>query len=187
MEEEIQMFLDEAKDLMEKAIEHTKKELAKVRAGKALPNMLDGIVVSYYGVDTPLNQVASVNTPDARTLMIKPFERSMISEIEKAILNSDLGINPQNNGEVIILNIPPLTEERRGKLVKQVKQDIEHGKVSVRNIRKEINHSLKELQKEGASEDSVKRAEEKVQKLTDEYTAKLDHVLEKKEEELMTV
>ena len=187
MEEEIQMFLDEAKELMEKAIEHTKRELAKIRAGKAMPNMLDGLTVAYYGVDTPLNQVASVNTPDARTLMIKPFERSIISEIEKAIINSDLGINPQNNGEGIILNVPPLTEDRRGKLVKQVKQDTQHGKISVRNIRKDINHSLKELQKEGASEDAVKRAEDKVQKLTDEYTAKLDHVMDKKEEELMTV
>jgi ribosome recycling factor len=187
MEEEIKMFLDDAKDSMTKAVEHTNKELAKIRAGKALPSMLDGIKVEYYGVDTPLNQVATVNTPDARTLVIKPFERKIINDIEKAIRNSDLGINPQNDGEIIRLVIPPLTEERRKALVKQVKQEVENGKVSVRNIRKDTNNTLKDLQKEGASEDAVKRAEEKVQKMTDEYVAKMDELSHKKEAELMTV
>lgn len=187
MEEEISMYLQEAEELMLKAVEHTQKELVKIRAGKAHPSMLDGIKVEYYGAETPLNQVSSVTTPDARSILIKPFEKSTIAVIEKAIRNSDLGMNPQNDGESIRLNIPPLTEERRTQLVKQVKQEGEQGKVSVRNIRKDTNNSLKELQKEGASEDDVKRAEEKVQKLTDQYIAKIDTVLAKKEEELMTV
>lgn len=187
MEEEIQMFLEEAKELMNKAILHTQKELTKVRAGKASPSMLDGLVVSYYGADTPLNQVSSVTTPDARTIMIRPFEKSIIGEIEKAIKNSDLGVNPQNDGEIIRINIPPLTEERRGKLVKQVKQEGESGKISVRNIRKDTNNSLKSLQKDGAAEDAVKKAEEQVQKLTDDFTKKVDEIIVKKEQELMTV
>jgi ribosome recycling factor len=187
MEEEIKMFLDEAKELMDKAVQHTLKELTKIRAGKASASMLDGLKVEYYGVETPLIQVATVNTPDARSIVIRPFEKKLISEIEKAIKNSDLGLTPQNDGETIRLNIPPLTEERRKTLVKQVKHEIEAGKVSVRNIRKDTNGSLKELQKEGASEDAIKRAEEKVQKLTDEFVAKMDELERKKEAELMTV
>lgn len=187
MEEEIKMFLDEAKELMDKALQHTGNELVKIRAGKAMPSMLDGLTVEYYGMTTPLNQVSTINTPDARTLLIKPFEKNLLAEIEKTIKNSDLGLNPQNDGETIRLNIPPLTEERRAKLVKQVKQEIEHGKVSVRNVRKDINDSLKKLQKEGASEDAVKKAEEKVQKLTDDFIAKIDELFHKKEQELMTV
>ncbi|HAI75452.1 MAG TPA: ribosome recycling factor [Microscillaceae bacterium] len=187
MSEEVQMFLDEAKELMEKAVQHTNQELLKIRAGKAMPNMLDGISVDYYGVPSPLNQVATVTTPDARTLAIRPFERSLVSAIEKAIKDSDLGFNPQNDGETIRINIPPLTEERRKQLVKQVKQEVENGKISVRNIRKETNDSLKKLQKEGIPEDEVKAAEEKVQKLTDTFGAKIDDLLAKKEAELMTV
>lgn len=187
MEEEIQMYLDEAKELMDKAVLHTNGELNKIRAGKATPNMLDSILVEYYGSPTPLNQVASVTTPDARTLMIRPFEKSVIQGIEKAIRDSDLGFNPQNDGENIRINVPALTEERRKQLVKQVKQEIESGKVSIRNVRKDINNSLKDLQKEGASEDDVKRAEEKVQKLTNDFVSKVDELYQKKEEELMTV
>ena len=147
MEEEIEMYLEEAQENMEKAIQHTQKELSKIRAGKAMPSMLDGLTVLYYGADTPLNQVCSVTTPDARTLMIKPFEKSVLGEIEKSIKNSDLGFNPQNDGEIIRINIPMLTEERRKQLLKQVKQEIENGKVSIRNVRQDINKSLKELQK----------------------------------------
>lgn len=187
MEEEIQMYLDEAKDMMQNAVDHTKTELTKIRAGKAMPNMLDGILVEYYGAPTPLNQLSSVTTPDARTLMIKPFEKGSIPEIEKAIKASDLGINPQNDGDIIRLNIPTLTEERRKQLVKQVKQEGEQGKISVRNARKETNNGLKDLQKEGASEDAIKRAEEKVQKLTDEFSAKVDELVSKKDAEIMTV
>ncbi len=187
MEEEIKMFLDEGKDLMEKAVYYTSRELAKIRAGKANPSLLEGLTVDYYGVPTPLVQVATVNTPDARSLVIRPFERKMIGEIEKAIKNSDLGLTPQNDGEIVRLNIPALTTERRTQLVKQLKQEIEAGKVSIRNIRKDTNKALRDLEKEGASEDAVKSAEEKVQKFTDEFIAKLDDISTKKETELMTV
>lgn len=185
--EEINMFLDEAKDLMSKAIKHVNNELVKIRAGKASPNMLEGLMVVYYGNPTPINQVASINTPDARTLMVKPWEKSVIPEIEKAIINSDLGLNPQNDGEQIIINIPQLTEERRLALAKQAKHECEQGKVSIRNIRKETNDNLKQLQKEGAAEDDIKRAEDQVQALTDEYSKKIDEILVKKESEIMTV
>ncbi|MFD2202283.1 ribosome recycling factor [Shivajiella indica] len=185
--EEIQLYLDEAKEMMQKAVNHTASELVKIRAGKAMPNLLDGIMVAYYGAPTPLQQVASVTTPDARTLTIKPWERNLISEIERSIINSDLGLAPQNNGEVIILTIPPLTEERRKNLVKQAKQECESGKVSIRTIRKDTNDSLRKLQKEGASEDEIKRAEDTVQKLTDQYSSKVDDLLVKKEAEIMTV
>lgn len=184
--EEIQLFLDEAKEMMQKAVDHTAAELVKIRAGKAMPNMLDGIMVPYYGSPTPLQQVASVTTPDARTLAIKPWERNLISEIERAIINSDLGLAPQNNGEMIILTIPPLTEERRKGLVKQAKQECENGKISIRTVRKDINDSLKKLQKDGAPEDEVKRAEDVVQKYTDQYSSKIDDLLTKKEAEIMT-
>jgi ribosome recycling factor len=185
--EEIELFLDEAKELMQKAVDHTAAELVKIRAGKAMPNLLDGIMVQYYGAPTPLNQVSSVTTPDARTLAIKPFERNLISEIEKGIINSDLGLAPQNNGEIIILTIPALTEERRINLVKQAKSECETGKISIRSIRKDTNESLRKLQKDGASEDDVKKAEEKVQKLTDQYSAKIDELLVKKEADIMKV
>lgn len=185
--EEIKMYLDEARDLMQKAIVHVGHELTKIRAGKAMPTMLDGLYVDYYGTNTPINQVASVTTPDARTLMVKPWEKKMITEIEKAIRNSDLGLNPQNDGEQVIINIPQLTEERRQMLVKQVKHEGEQGKISIRNIRKETNDSLKQLQKEGASEDDIKRAEDNVQDLTDQHTKKIDELIEKKEKEIMTV
>lgn len=185
--EEIELFLDEAKELMQKALDHTAAELLKIRAGKAMPNLLDGIMVQYYGAPTPLNQVASVSTPDARTLSIKPWEKGLIPDIEKAIINSDLGLAPQNNGEIVILTIPALTEERRINLVKQAKHECENGKISVRTVRKDTNDSLKKLQKDGASEDEVKRAEEVVQKLTDQYSSKLDDLLEKKEADIMKV
>lgn len=185
--EEIQLHLEEAKSLMQKTIQHTSSELVKIRAGKAMPNFLDGILVSYYGTPTPLQQVSSITTPDARTLAIKPWERNLISEIEKAIINSDLGLTPQNNGEVVLLTIPPLTEERRKNLVKQVKTECENGKISIRTVRKDTNDALKKLQKEGASEDEIKRAEDTVQKLTDQYSSKIDELFEKKEAEIMTI
>ena len=156
--EEIELYLEEAKDLMTKAINHVSSELTKIRAGKANPSMLDGIMVSYYGVVSPLNQVSSMTTPDARTIFIKPWEKSLIQEIEKAILNANLGLNPQNDGQQVIINVPMLTEERRKQLVKQVGQECEHGKVSIRTIRKETNEAIKKIK--GASEDDVKNAEE---------------------------
>lgn len=183
--DELDLYLDEAKDLMTKTHSHLASELTKIRAGKANPAMLDGVMVSYYGAMTPLNQVASMTTPDARTIFVRPWEKGIIPEIEKAILNANLGLNPQNDGQQIIINIPMLTEERRKQLVKQVGHECEHGRVSIRNIRKEINEHLKRVK--GVSEDDVKRAEEKVQKLTDEFIAKIDAQMKKKEVEIMTV
>ncbi|MEO9485859.1 MAG: ribosome recycling factor [Ekhidna sp.] len=183
--EEIEIYLDTAKEMMESAVQHTLDEFAKIRAGKAMPGMLDGIEVEYYGTMTPLNQVAGVTTPDARTLSVKPWEKTMLQEIERAIINSNLGFNPQNDGEQIRINIPPLTEERRLQLMKQVKAEAEKGKISIRNARKDTNDSLKKL--EGISEDLVKNAEEDVQKLTDTYAAKIDTLVESKEKDIMTV
>lgn len=185
--EDIDIYLDAAKELMDKAISHAKSELTKVRAGKAMPSMLDGLMVVYYGTPTPLNQVASISTPDARTIFVKPWEKSIIGEVEKAIINSDLGLNPQNDGENIIINVPTLTEERRIQLVKQSKTITEEGKVSIRNARKEANDDLKKLLKDGAAEDNIRAAEDEVQTLTDTYTKKLDDLLEHKEKEIMTV
>lgn len=187
MEEEIEMYLDEATSLMDNAISHLNQELLKIRAGKASPSMLDSLKVEYYNALTPLSQMASVSTPDARTIMIKPWEKSVMADIEKAIINSDLGLNPQNDGEQVIINVPQLTEERRIALVKQAKGEGEKGKVSVRNARKDTNDGLKQLLKDGASEDEIKRAEDKVQSLTDSYTKKIDDILQKKEGEIMTV
>lgn len=185
--EDLEFFIEEAKDHMEKSVHHVSQALAKIRAGRAMPSMLDGLVVSYYGNPTPINQVASVNTPDAKTLAIKPWEKNMLQEIERAIINSDLGLNPQNDGEIVRLNIPPLTEERRKDLVKQSRTEAEHGRVSVRNVRKDANDHLKKLLKEHVSEDEVKNAELKIQELTDEYIKKTDELFAKKEEEIMTV
>ncbi len=183
--EEIELYLEEAKDLMGKALTHAASELTKIRAGKANPSMLDGIMVSYYGAQSPLNQVASMTTPDPRSIFIKPWEKGLIQEIEKAIRDANLGLNPQNDGQQVIVNIPMLTEERRKQLVKQVSAECEQGKVSVRNIRKETNEQLRKIK--GVSEDDVKNAEDKVQKLTDDFIVKIDGLLKKKEQEIMTV
>jgi len=185
--EDVEFYIEEAKDHMEKSLHHVSHALAKIRAGRAMPNMLDGIMVEYYGNPTPINQVASINTPDAKTLVIKPWENKIISDIEKAIINSDLGLNPQNDGELIRLNIPPLTEERRIELVKQIKHEAEQGRVSVRNIRKDANDNLKKLLKEHVSEDDVRKAEQRVQEITDEYINKIEDLVGKKENEVMTV
>jgi len=185
--EEIQFYIDSAEESMDKSVEHLGQVLIKIRAGKAMPNMLDGIMVEYYGTPTPMNQVASVSTPDARSLMIKPWEKSIISDIERAIINSDLGLNPQNDGEQVIINIPPLTEERRIALVKQVKHEGEQGKISIRNVRHECQHHLKVLKGEGASEDELKRADDQLNKLTEIHSKKTDELIAKKEEEIMTV
>ena len=183
--EELELYLDEAKDQMNKAFAHVGHELTKIRAGKANPAMLDGIQVSYYGAMSPLNQVSSMTTPDPRTIFIKPWEKNLIQEIERAIQNANLGLNPQNDGQQVIINIPMLTEERRKQLVKQVGQECEHGRVSIRSIRKETNEELKKVK--GVSEDDVKAAEEKVQKLTDEFINRIDTLMKKKEIEIMTV
>jgi ribosome recycling factor len=183
--EEIEMFLEDAREQMNKAVIHVGHEITKIRAGKANPSMLDGIMVSYYGAMSPLNQIASITTPDARTLFIKPWEKSSIQEIEKSIMAANLGLTPQNDGQQVIINIPMLTEERRKQLVKQVHSEGELGKVSIRSVRKETNESLKKIK--GAPEDDLKGAEESVQKLTDEFIAKIDAMMKKKEAEIMTV
>jgi len=185
--EEIEFYLAAAEEMMKKAVEAAKSGLAKIRAGKAMPSMLDGVMVDYYGSPTPINQTASVTSPDARTLFVKPWEKTLIAEIEKAIRNSDLGLNPQNDGEQIIISIPQLTEERRVNLTKQAKAVTEHGKISVRNARKEANDELKALQKDGAPEDAIKGAEDDVQKLTNSYVKSMDDLLSHKESEIMTV
>lgn len=185
--EEIELFLDDAKDTMEKALKHLAIELTKIRAGKANAGMLDGLQVEYYGSMTPLNQVAAVNTPDARTIVVKPFEKKLIGEVEKAIRNSNLGLAPNNDGELIRLSIPLLTEERRRDLVKKVKQEVEIAKVNVRNIRKDTNDDIRKLVKDGVSEDAVKQGEERVQKLTDAFIARIDDTFIAKEKDILIV
>lgn len=179
------MYLEDARDSMNKAVNHLAHELTKIRAGKANPSMLDGIQVSYYGAMSPLNQVSSITTPDARSLFIKPWEKSLIGEIEKAIMAANLGLTPQNDGQQVIINIPMLTEERRKQLVKQVHGEGEQGRISIRTIRKETNEHLKKIK--GASEDDIKNAEEQVQKMTDDYIGRIDAQVKKKEAEIMTV
>jgi ribosome recycling factor len=185
--EEIELFLDDAKETMEKALKHLTIELTKIRAGKASPTMLDGIKIDYYGVPSPLNNVASITTPDARSIVVKPFERKIIGDIERAIRNSDIGLAPSSDGEVIRLSIPPLTEERRRDLVKRVKGEIEVAKVNVRNIRKDTNEQIRKLTKEGVSEDAVKQGEERVQKLTDSFITKVDEIFVAKEKDILSV
>lgn len=187
MNEEVQFYIDEALEGMDKAIHHLQVELAKIRAGKASTAMLDGIRAEYYGALTPLSQIASVNTPDPRTLVIQPWERSALNAIEKAIINSNLGLNPSNDGVMIRINVPPLTEERRRDLVKRTKGEGETAKVSVRNIRRDANEAIKKLQKDGVPEDMVKDGEAKVQQITDKYIAKVEETLAVKEKEIMTV
>lgn len=184
MNEEVQFVIDTAKEAMEKAMTHLEKELVKIRAGKASPSMLSSVMVEYYGSQTPLSQVANVNTPDARTISVQPWEKSMIPEIETAIMNANLGFNPMNNGEMVIINVPPLTEERRIQLTKQAKAEAEDAKVSIRSARQEANKDVKQLD---ISEDLEKNAEIDIQELTDSYTKKVDAILEVKEAEIMKV
>ncbi len=185
--EEIEFYLDAAKETMDGALKHLNIELAKIRAGKATPNMLEGVQVEYYGMMSPLQSVSSITTPDARTLAVKPFEKRLIGEIEKAIRNANLGFNPSNDGEVVRINIPPLTEDRRRDLVKRVKHEIETAKINVRNVRQDANNSIKKLKNDGVSEDDIKRGEERVQKITDSYVAKIDQVFAAKEADIMSV
>mgnify|MGYP002363861288 CR=1 FL=1 len=187
MSEEVQMVLDETKDAMFKALKHLEDELRKVRAGKASPDMLQGITVEYYGSPTPINQVASIKLLDARTLVVVPFERKIISDIERAIFQSNIGITPQNDGENIRLSVPPMTEERRRDLVKQSKGYGEQTKIVIRNARKDGNEMIKDLVKNGLSEDIGKDSEETIQNLTNEYNTKVEKMLVVKEEEIMTI
>lgn len=187
MNDAINSILDGIKEDNEKAIKHLNTELEKIRAGRANPSMLDTVVVEYYGNPTPINQVANVNTLDARTITVQPWEKGMLDEIAKGIMNANLGLNPQNNGESILINVPMLTEERRKELVKRAKAEGEKGKVSIRNHRKDGNDMIKELKDDGLSEDLAKRAEEKIQQLTDQYINRIDEKIEIKEQDIMTV
>jgi len=184
MEEEIKFILDSAKESMDGALTHLKKQLGNIRAGKATPSMVASVMVEYYGNPTPLTQVANVNTPDGMTISIQPWEKSLIPEIERGIHMANLGFNPQNNGESIIINVPPLTEERRKDLAKQVKAVAEDAKVGVRNDRRSANNEIKELD---ISEDHKKGLEDDIQKLTDQHIAEIDKIASVKEEEIMTV
>ena len=185
--EEIEFILDSTKESMNGSIAHLEKSFLNIRAGKASPQMLGSVFVEYYGAQTPLAQIANVNTPDARTLTIQPYEKSMLQTIEKAIMVANLGFNPMNNGDVIIISVPPLTEERRRDLVKQAKSEAEEAKIGIRNHRKDANTNIKKLEKEGLSEDICKGAEEEVQKLTDGFIKKVEELLVHKEAEIMKV
>lgn len=187
MSELIKKQVTDAKALMDKAIDHCESELQKIRAGKANPAMLDDIMVDYYGSPTPLSQVGNVNTPDARTIVIQPWEKSLLAPIEKAIKEANLGLNPQNDGVIIRINVPPLTEERRRELVKKVKGEAETGKIAIRNIRKDANEKIRKLKNDGVSEDEMKIGEGEIQKLTDAYIVKVDAHSEAKEKDVMTV
>lgn len=187
MNEDLELVFDMTRERMEKTVLHLETELSRIRAGKANPHILDGVEVDYYGSLTPLNQVSNISTPDAKTIAIQPWEKNMIDPIEKAILASNIGLTPINNGEIIRLNIPPLTEERRIQLVKQVKNEGEQAKVSIRNARRDANDDIKSLQKDGLPEDQAKKAEGKIQEMTDDYTKKVDQVVEAKEEDIMKV
>lgn len=184
MNDEVEFIIDSTREAMQNAIIHLEKQLVNIRAGKASPAMLGSVKVDYYGAQTPLNQVANVNTPDARTISIQPFEKSLIQAIEKGIMVANLGFNPMNNGDSVIINVPPLTEERRKELAKQAKAEAEEAKIGVRNDRKGANQDIKKLD---ISEDEMKIAEGEVQKLTDTYIEKIDKILAVKEKEIMTV
>jgi len=184
MNEEIDFIIDSTKEQMENAILHLEKELRNIRAGKATPSMLAGVSVDYYGTKTPLSQVANVNTPDARTISIQPWEKAMLQEIERGIMFANLGFNPMNNGEMIIINVPPLTEERRIQLAKMAKSEAENDKVSIRNARKDANNEIKKVD---ISDDMKKNAEASIQELTNKHIKTIDEMYAKKEIDIMTV
>ena len=185
--EEIEFILDSTEESMIGSIAHLEKEFLNIRAGKASPAMLGSVFVDYYGSQTPLSQVSNLNVPDARTITIQPYEKNMLQPIEKAIMVANIGFNPMNNGDIIIISVPALTEERRRDLVKQAKAEAEDAKIGIRNARKDANTDIKKLEKEGTSEDICKSAEDDVQKLTDSFIRKVDEHLAAKEAEIMKV
>lgn len=187
MNEDVELIIEETRDRMQKALEHLEHELARLRAGRSNPALLDGVTVDYYGVNSPLSQVSNINTPDPKTIMIQPWEKTMLGTIEKAIMAANIGLVPVNNGEVIRINIPPLTEERRHQLVKQVRNEGETARISIRNARKWANDELKQLLKDGLPEDVEKDAVEKVQEMTNTFNTKVDKVVALKEKDVMTV
>lgn len=187
MQEEADFVLEQCEEQMKSAISHLEKELVHIRAGIASPAMLDGVLVEYYGTMTPLNQVSNIGTPDPRTIAVQPWEKKIIPDIEKAILGANLGFNPENNGEIIRINIPVLTEERRKDLVKQAHKEGEIARVSIRTARKEANDDLRKLLKEGLSEDLEKDAEAKVQEFTDDFVKKINILVDAKEKDILTI
>ena len=184
MNEKLEFILKSAEDKMQSSLLHLENELLNIRAGKANPNMLKSVMVDYYGNPTAIGQLANINTPDSKSLIVQPWDKSILQEIEKGIINANLGFNPMNNGDTIIVSIPPLTEERRKELVKIVRNESENSKISIRNIRKESNHEIK---KTDVSDDEKKNYEIDIQKLTDNFITKIDSVLKVKEKEIMTV
>ena len=188
MEDDVQMYIAIAKESMDSSINHLQGELFKIRTGKASPAILGGILVAYYGSPTPLNQVSNVATSDARTLTIQPWEKSMLAPIEKAIFEANLGLTPQNNGEMIIINIPPLTEERRKQLVKRAKHEGENAKISIRNARRDaISEVKKAVKNDGYPKDAGHKKEEEVDKLSKDFVKKVDALIDQKEKEIMTI
>jgi len=187
MSEDVSVTLQMAEESMQKAISHLEAELVKIRAGKANPQMLDGIVVDYYGTPTPIAQIGNISAMDARTLTIQPWEKNMLQPIERAIINSNIGINPQNDGNIIRLFLPPMTEERRKELVKRSQGEGELCKISVRNIRRDAIEDIKKLQKNGLSEDEAKDAEADIQELTNKFINVVDKHLASKEKEIMSI
>src|SRR5690606_26660355 len=183
--EELDFIVEEANDQMQKALEHLEKELTKLRAGKPSPAMASTVRFDYYGNSTPLSQAANIGTPDARTITVQPWEKNLIPEMEKAIINANLGFAPSNNGDMIIISIPPVTEERRKELAKLAKAEAENAKVSIRNARKDANNDIKK--EENASDDLKKQYEDNIQTLTDKYVKSTDDILALKEKEIMTV
>tara|TARA_B100000427_G_C15433794_1_gene562029 strand:- start:167 stop:730 length:564 start_codon:yes stop_codon:yes gene_type:complete len=187
MEEQVNFIIDFVTEKMNESVSHLQMELSKIRAGRANVSVLDGVMVDYYGTPTPINNMASMSTPDARTILIQPWEKPVLSDIVNAINSSNLGFNAQDTGDKIIINIPVLTEERRRELVKRVKIEVENCKVSIRNSRREGNEELKKLNKEGLSDDASKTAEDKVQTITNNYISKIDSIFEVKEKDILTV
>ncbi|MBS4057841.1 MAG: ribosome recycling factor [Bacteroidetes bacterium] len=187
MTEEAEFVLDAANESMEHAITHLDREFQKIRAGKANPVMLNGVIVDYYGSHVPIEQTANINTPDPRQIIVQPYDKSSIHAIEKAIMAANLGFNPQNEGEIIRINVPPLTEDRRKDLVKRAKTEAEDAKVSIRNARRHANDEARKLEKDGLPEDETKRLVEKIQELTDKYIQKVDKAFELKEKDILTV
>lgn len=187
MNEEMNLCLQETKEGMQKAIEHLKKEYGKLKAGKSSPDMLDGVMVDYYGTNTPISQVANIHTPDPRQIIVQPWEKSMLGNIEKAIQAANLGFNPQNNGEILRIIVPMLTEERRKELVGKAKNEAENAKISLRSVRKSSLDYAKSLKNDGLPEDEHKRLEDKIQEINNEFNEKVDSIFEIKEKDILTV
>lgn len=187
MNEDAKMVLEETQDSMNKSLVHLDREFQKLRAGKASPQMLEGVMVEYYGTMTPIEQTANINTPDPRQIIVQPWDKSVLGEIEKAILAANLGFNPKNEGEILRIIVPPLTEERRLEMVKKAKAEAENTRISIRNVRRSANEMAKDLEKEGLPEDEAKKLQDDIQKATDEHIEKVDKMLEAKEKDIMTV